>query len=261
MYPPSNRRRFPSVHFRPGHVFWMSRGATWLNRDKPRPFVLITNCSSGAPGTLVYGSTQQTEARSGAACVHVEPRSGGVNRNGLRERTAFYPGILLRKFYEQLPPHAGTVGVSLEALRSALRTALGIEAGSCLRAGAPAGSRRGRIVRLERRLARALRTRFAVILTEPHYSRAEHYQLILPLRPDDGSSITSRVLRLSSGEWTKVFPPSTQSVLLPIPLVHSIWHRLAIDDETPYVLDEASLDQIDRRLCEFFSLAPPGAAS
>ena len=112
-------------------------------------------------------------------------------------------------------------------------------------------------MRLERRLARALQTRFAVILTEPRYSIAQHYQVILPLRRDDANSITPSVLRLSSGEWMRVFPRSAQSVLLPIPLVHSVWHRLAIIGDTPHVLDEASLDQIDRRLCEFFSLAPP----
>ncbi|HEU0299890.1 MAG TPA: hypothetical protein VFR37_10555 [Longimicrobium sp.] len=245
------------AEFRPGHVFWMERGATRLNEDKPRPFVLTTTCGIGAPGTLIYGSTQEAEAHFGAVGVHVEPRLRGVNRNGLEKRTVFYPGILIRERYERLPAHAGSVSASLAALRTALRIALGIGTGSCLSGVAPSGSRRGRVVRLEHRLARALRTRFAVILTQPRYSIARHYQLILPLLPDDAALIEPAVLRLPSSDWMRVFARSVTSVLAPIPLVHSIWHRRDIEDETPYVLDEASLDQIDQRLCGFFSLAPP----
>jgi len=242
--------------YRPGHVFWMSRGATWLNTDKPRPFALSTPCGVGAAGTLIYGSTRETEARFEATCVHIDPRPGGVNRNGLTERTTFYPGILVRDRYERLPPHAGTVGTSLGALRAALHDALGIGTGSCLTAGSAPGSLRGRIVRLEHRRAQALRTPFAVLLTEPRYSIAKHYQLILPLVPDGGLA-APHVLRLPGGEWMGVFDAPIRSVLLPIPLVHSIWHARDIERETHFVLDEASLAKIDSRLCDFFSLPVP----
>lgn len=242
-------------HFRPGHVFWMPRGATWLNQDKPRPFALATSCSKGTLGTLVYGSTRDTEARFGAACFSIEPRTEGVNRNGLVERTGFYPGILVRDRYERLPSHAGSLGRSLGELRAALRTALGIGTGSCLAQGTPAGSRRGRIVRLERELARSMRTAFAVLLTQPHYSTAEHYHLILPLVRDTGAATGPNVLRLAGRAWMSVFPARTDSVLLPIPLVHSVWYARDIDQETDQVVDETSLSEIDARLTDFFSLA------
>jgi hypothetical protein len=187
------------------------------------------------------------------------PRPGGVNRKGLAERTAFYPGILVRDHYERLPPHAGTVGTSLRELRAALRDALGIGTGSCLTPGAASGSLRGRIVRLEQRLARALRTPFAVILTQPHYSRVRNYQLILPLVADREKDAAPGVLRLPGREWLAVFVQPTPSALLPIPLVHSVWHARDIDHETTYVLDEMSLAEIDQRLCEFFLLEPPAA--
>lgn len=256
MNPPQNAGIRLS-QFRPGHVFWLARGATWLNTDKPRPFVLATNCGIGTLGTLIYGSARDTEARFGATCVHIDPRPNGVNRNGLAERTTFYPGILVRDRYERLPSHAGTVGTSLGALRAALRDALGIGTGSCLTAVAPAGSLRGRIVRLEQGLARALRTPFAVVLTQPRYSRARNYQLILPLVADRGKDIAPGVLRLAGGEWLAVFATPTASALLPIPLVHSVWHPRDIERETAYVLDETSLSEIDKRLCEFFLLDPP----
>lgn len=235
----------------------MRRGATWLNRTKPRPFVLATGCGTGTPGTLIYGSTQEAEAHTGAVAVYVDPRQQGVNRNGLDKRTAFYPGILIRERYERLPSHAGSVGASLAPLRSALRTALGVGTGSCLSDGAPPGSYRGRVVQIERKLALALRTRFAVILTQPQYSMSRHYQLVVPLRPDEGMVIEPAVLRLSPAGWTGLFSPPTAFVLVPIPLVHSVWHGRDIVRETRFVVDEATLAEIDRRLCEFFSLDPP----
>src|SRR5687768_11310594 len=89
--------------FRPGHLFWMPAGFTWLNRDKPRPFALATPCLTEALGTLVYGSTQETEKSAGGACVEVAPVRQGLNRNGLRTNTYFYPGTLLPIEHEGLP--------------------------------------------------------------------------------------------------------------------------------------------------------------
>src|SRR5690349_11954075 len=109
----------------------------------PRPFALATPCDPIERGTLVYGSTQDTELKAGAACTHVDPRWQGLNRNGLRARTHFYPGVLLRIKHADLPGAAGRLGRSLDHLRIALRTALGIGQGSCLNPAAPSGSRRG----------------------------------------------------------------------------------------------------------------------
>jgi hypothetical protein len=71
-YEPAAARLIRLSQFQPGHVFWLARGATWLNTDKPRPFVLATNCGIGTLGTLIYGSTRDTEAHFGAPCVHVD---------------------------------------------------------------------------------------------------------------------------------------------------------------------------------------------
>lgn len=90
--------------FRPGHLVWMPAGSTWLNGDKPRPFVLATDCREDQLGTLVYGSTQAAERSAGAAFVEVAPVREGLHRNGLRARTYFYPSTLLPIPYEHLPP-------------------------------------------------------------------------------------------------------------------------------------------------------------
>lgn len=247
-------RYLRAPEFRPGHIVRLPAGAGWLNPDKPRPFVLATPCGPEVVGTLIYGSTRDTQARFGAARIQVSPIRTGVNRNGLAARTFFYPGILFRETYEALPENAGFLGRDLPALREVLREALGIGRGSCLRTDAPEGSRRGRIVELNAGTAAHLRTRFAVLLTHPEYSRARNYHLILPIRRGDGFTASKTVLRVGPRDWFALFSRPTHSVLLPIPAVQSVWYADRIARETGYVLDEESLAMIDRALCGFFSL-------
>lgn len=188
--------------------------------------------------------------------------AAGVNANGLVERTFFYPGVMLRAEYADLPAHAGILSGSIPGLRAAIRTALGIGSGSCLRPGAPAGSRRGRIVLLEKSFATALRTRFAVLLTEHVYSREKRYQLLVPLFSGNGRISDPSVLAVPRKDWFDVFGEPTSSALLPAQVVQSAWHADDIVHETRYVLDEDSLAALDSRLCTLFELEPmPGPAA
>lgn len=225
-----------------------------MNQGKPRPFTLATACDPVTRGTLVYGSTQDTERRAGAACIQIDPRRLGLNRNGLQERTRFYPGILFRTRHAELPGAAGRLGRSLDDLRAALRVALGIGRGSCLSASAPPRSRRGRIVELESRLAADLRTSLAVLLTEPEYSRARNYHVILPLYAGVPNRVDSGVLSISGREWLDAFPRGTESVWIPVQVTQSVWYDDDIERETEHVVDEDTLAEIDRGLCAYFSL-------
>jgi hypothetical protein len=65
-------------------------------------------------------------------------------------------------------------------------------------------------------------------------------------------------LLVSSREWLSVFSSATDQALLPIPATHSVWHDTDIARETEYVLDDDTLAEIDRRLCDYFSLPPAG---
>lgn len=190
----------------------------------------------------------------GAACVRIAPQASGLNRNGLRSNTWFYPGILLREECDGLPDPAGWLGRDLDGLRAALRTSLGIGCGSCLHRDAPAGSRRGRIVEVQPNAASYLGTRYSVVLTEPAYSRARNYDVILPIRPGDGYVGSEGVVRIGSREWLAVFAQPPQSVLLPIPVVQSLWYASSILHDTQFVMDDDSLAEIDRALCGYFSL-------
>ena len=259
---PFNPPRRPKLAaFSAGHVFWLPKGTTWLNREKGRPFALATSCSATSSGTLVYGSTRETERKAGAACVEVTPVTAGVNANGLEARTFFYPGVMLRAEYADLPAHAGVLGKALRDFRSAVKAALGIGSGSCLRADAPAGSRRGRIVVLEASFARLLRTRFAVLLTEHAYSREKNYHLLVPILRGDGRVAEASVLTVPRTDWFEVFGEPTTTALLPVQVTQSAWYADDIVSETRYVLDEESLTALDSRLCALFGLEPETAAS
>jgi hypothetical protein len=249
-----------STSFKPGHLFWMPAGSTWLNRDKPRPFALASPCAPHALGTLVYGSTQETEKMSGGACIQVQPASLGLHRNGLRSRTYFYPGTLLPIEHEDLPAHSGFLGRSLGELRAALVAALGIGRGTCLGPHAPPGSCRGRIVVLDPALAREIRTAHAVVLTEPKYSAQRNYQIILPIFAAFGREAeAAHDLLVTSRDWCAALPTTVSRILLSMPTAHSIWHSDDIAHETAHVVDDETLREIDRRLCESFSLPPAGA--
>lgn len=246
------------TEYRPGHVFWLPPGRTWMNLEKPRPFALATWCSPGVRGTLVYGSTRETEKKSGAASIHVTPRHDGVNRNGLRAGTFFYPGALFRTSHEELPGRAGTLGQSLPALRASLRHALGIGLGSCLSSAAPPGSRRGRIVELKPDFAMHVRTRFAVLLTEPRYSRVKHYHIVLPVFPRAAPTADERLLCITGRSWLAAFPHPALAALLPVRVTQSVWYTDDIAHETEYVVDDDTLAEIDRLLCDYFSLPLEG---
>lgn len=250
----TNEARSP--RFRPGHVFWLPAGSTWLNRDKPRPFALATSANPGS-GTLVYGSTRNTERRLGAAWIDVPPIHAGVNRNGLQRRTYFYPGILHLIADDGLPPYAGFLGRSLHALKEVLYVALGIGQGSCMSPTSPSGSCRGRIVELSADVAAALRTRFALVVTEHRYSATRNYLIIVPVvaTRDTGSALD---VHISSRTWIRVLEEPVRAATIPIPIVMSVWHGDDIARETEYVVDDQTLGEVDRRLCEYFSLAPPG---
>jgi hypothetical protein len=246
--------------FRPGHIFWMAAGATWLNRVKPRPFALATFCSPAAPGTLIYGSTQETEKKSGAAWIEIVPIVTGLNRNGLRSRTYFYPGVLLLVGHRELPPHAGFLGRAGDTLKQVLRWALGVGQGSAERDASPPGSCRGRVVELNERMSTQLRTFFAIILTEHEYSRARNYQIVVPILDGRGTETGNYDVRITSRPWMRAFGVNVDDVLLPIPIAHSVWHADDIARETEYVVDDETLAEIDQRLCDYFSLPLADAA-
>ncbi|HYR07063.1 MAG TPA: hypothetical protein VEQ60_04830 [Longimicrobium sp.] len=229
-----------------------------MNRDKPRPFVLAATCEDPEAATLVYGSTQRTERLAGAAGIEIDAVRTGLNSNGLYTTTYFYPAILTLIDTGALPSPAGFLGKSLPALRTALRSALGIGRGSCRNTASPPGSRRGRLVVLTPPAARELGSAIALILTDHEYSRETRYHIIVPVVPGPRGEPGRHDVRVSNAEWFAVLKRPVESVLLPATLTLSIWHAQAIARETEYVVDDQTLAELDQRLCDYFSLPPLG---
>ena len=177
-----------------------------------------------------------------------------MNANGLREKTFFYPGVLLQLGYDQLPPHLGTLGSVLGEFKRTLREALGIGTGNCLRPGLLWGSLRGRIVRLDHETARDLRSAYAVLLTQHTYSRQKRYQVLIPLFRADLFAPSEPGLRVRAAGWSRVFRDPATDVIVPVQLIQSVWHNADIMRETPYVVDETTLEQIETELCSRFEL-------
>jgi len=236
----------------------MPRGAMWLNRDKARPYVLATECRSRMFGTLLYGSTQETERAAGSASIEVRPRPFGVNANGLQHRTIFYPGVLLAARYDDLPPHAGMLHQQVAEMKQTLFRALGIGTGTLHAPVAPRGSRRGRIVLLGPEHALFLRTRHAVILTEHRYSAETRYQVIVPILRGDGLQGDRNVVRIEPQPWFRIFEERTERAFLAAPVIQSVWHPEDVASETPFVIDDVSLGMLEERLCGLFGLEAPG---
>jgi hypothetical protein len=249
-----SRTRPKLASFRAGHIFLMPAAATWLNRDKPRPFALAGACSISQPGILTYGSTRITEMSMGAACIEVPPLPSGVNANGLMARTMFYPGVLFQVVYERLPSHLGSLGKLIPEFKDTIRRALGIGSGSCLHPEAPSGSRRGQIVRLQDESAIDFRTRFAVVLTEHVYSREKHYDVLIPIYHADRLPASAHGLPVEGREWLRIFAQPSPRGLVAVHLIQSVWYGTDIAAETQYVIDDATLEIIEAELCMLFDL-------
>ena len=101
-------------------------------------------------------------------------------------------------------------------IRRELHRALGLGTGTSA-TGPAAGSFRGHVAELSRALAAEMDTRFAVIVTDPGYSLARRYQLILPLlnaaeyNSEPGDVIVSRtpwLPKVRRGLTEALIPPN-----------------------------------------------------
>lgn len=166
----------------------------------------------------------------------------------------FYPGVLFQLAYERLPSHLGSLGKLIPEFKHTMGRALGIGSGSCLHPAAPTGSRRGRIVRLEDESAIDFRTRFAVVLTEHAYSREKHYDVLIPIYHADRLPASAHGRLVEDREWLRIFAQPSPRGVVAVHLIQSVWYKTDIATETPYVMDDATLEAVEAELCTLFDL-------
>jgi hypothetical protein len=109
-------------------------------------------------------------------------------------------------------------------------------------------------VRLQHDAANALRTRYAVLLTEHEYSRQGRYQVLLPILGADRVPPAAHDLRVPPKQWMRVFNDPPPGVVFPVDLLQSVWEPADITADTHEVVDESTMREIEAEICSRFDL-------
>ena len=247
----------PTPPHGPGKIITLPRGATMLDDPKDgRPHVVLTPCGGDPAGILAYGSTQLTEAGSSAAYYPLKPQRSGVNRNGLTHTTYIYPGILVRPSSEDLDDVVGFTK-EMGKIRETLVDALGLTKGTCRAKSAPAGSRRGRIIRVHRSVEASIGTPYAVIVTAHRYSAEGNYQAVIPVYDADALELDvfPDIAVVDEGGWIQeLFGAQAQRAALVVPFMHSLWQKTKIATETSFVVEAGEMRIIEVNIRRHFAL-------
>jgi hypothetical protein len=154
---------------------------------------------------------------------------------------------------EDMQRMAGRIIDEMPAIRNELRHALGLGMGTRA-AGAASGSLRGCVVELGDALAAESGFRLAVIVTEAGYSLARRYQLLVPLLDAaEYESQSDDVVAIGTA-WSGEIHPRLEAVLLAVRLIQTAFHSLEIARVLPVVVDDATIEEIDRALLRVFGL-------
>jgi hypothetical protein len=240
----------------PGEVWFLPPEARVGGDPKGRRHVLLTACGEvDEVGIMAYASTQPVEAEHGASNVLLNPASTGYGRRGFTgfsRPTYIYSSRLIPARSEDFQRLAGRIIDEMPQLRLALRQALGLGAGSSCGTGSAAGSWRGRVVSLTAEMQREIGFGYGIIVTDPAYSNAERYQLIVPIdtlaefEPGEGD------LAMRNPSWLAAPQGALDGVLIAVPEVQSVFHPTEVRHWTGAIADEATMREIDAALSELF---------
>lgn len=236
-----------------GDLHYLPARASGLLPDRDsHPHAILFDERPPAVPAVVFGTKSPKEARKGASHVTVAPRPRPqINPNGLNFTTYFYPGVIYRPSSQELGATAGSVAVNLRAIRAAMRDALGIGKGRSGDTGVAAGSLRGTILRLDKVRCQALRTEWAVSLTEHTYSAEHHYHALIPVYESDGGADGNGIIYSVGESWVPRIFPDHKSARFLAPLVHSVWCPYAVKCETGVVVDSDTLSRLEDAVCTF----------
>lgn len=171
-----------SAMARPGEVFYLPSEAVASPAKGDRPHLLLSRVSRETEVvTFAYASTRDTDAVRGAEHVRVAPSRG----TSLAYPTYIYPSRLVSYPLSAVGPSAGRIVRELPAIRASLWRALGIGEGVTAEGNVLGSNRRGRLVALAPELAAEWDVRYAVVMTEPRYSRTGYQQTVVPVLDEE----------------------------------------------------------------------------
>ncbi len=239
-----------------GEVYRVLAEHTHTTDPKNRRYVLLHDCTGdGGFATLAYSSTKDTEKTEGAEAQIVHGSWMGIKDCGFSRRTHVYTSRLLPVTRRHLNECTGDTGKCWEKIRDSLNRALGLGKGTALR-GEAKGSMRGCVLELTYPIAQVVFTHFAVVLTEPVYSKKQRYQVVVPLYADPGK-LQDGDLVIEGEPWFGALSRggSTPSKLLVDPsLMLSVFQKTEVSRPLPAVVDPVSMAAIEDRLRKHFAL-------
>lgn len=238
----------------PGQVYYLPREATEDASKGDRPHVLLSLCPPGAEiATLAYGSTKPTDARHGAEAVLVEPGATSYRGTGLVYPTYIYPSRLVSFPADALAAPAGLIIDEMPLIRESLRRALGLGTGVTRERNAPGMNRRGRLVELVPDVVEEWEVRYAVVVTEPRYSRTGFQQTVVPLLSEECEPRPLDVIFPPASPLARVHPPLVHTMLATT-MIATVHQPSSVACYLDIVIEPYLLRQVEAALVLHFGL-------
>ena len=241
----------------PGEVFFLPPDLRKDGDSTGRRHVLLVECDeNSAMSTFAFASRQSTEARHGAQHVLVDPAATMYRRTGFDYPTYVYPSRIVGAHPKDLLESEGRILDEMPLIRAALAKALGFGTGTSDSRGEAVDSWRGRIVRLIPPLAEELGTLWAVIISEPTYSKTQRFQNVVPILP--GPTFERAPLDVPLHEdttaWLGPLQPGLAESFLWIEGVFALFHASEIDAYTSACVDATTVRELENALALYFHL-------
>lgn len=175
----------------PGEIYLLppESDAEILAGKGPRPHLVLSHARPDQPViTLAYGTTKSKEAVAGAPFIEIAKTSPLFDQSGLREATFFYTSRLVAAHPDDMDQRIGSIEpIFPEILNTMVPRGLGIGTGTCREGGPASGSHRGSVIELNRKGIDLLGFQYAVVVSDPLYSRRNFYWNVIPIINGDGA--------------------------------------------------------------------------
>ena len=238
-----------------GQVHFIPKDADEDGDSKFRRHLLLANCDDDAEvASLAYCSSQPTEAGHGAANVLVNPTRTTYRGTGFDVPTYVYPSRIVIVDPGDLEDPRGRVMDEMWKIREELSKALGLGTGTSSGPGSAAGSWRGRYVRLAAPLAQDLRATYAVIVTDPEYSKAERYQTVVPILSAEEYDPQDRDVIFADTKFLEAVDPGMKDAFLWTEATCAVFHARDIESWSSQTIDDATLADLELALRFYFEL-------
>lgn len=186
----------------------------------------------------------------------VNPAATSSPNSGFTDPTYVYTSRIVAVNPDDLAAPIGRVIDEMPPIRSSLRKALGLGTGTYTSGGAASGSYRGRFLVLSQELSEEIGASLAVILTEPTYSNAERFQIVVPVlaEQDYETGELDAPIQDTTGRWLSEVDAKYRNSFFWTEAVFSLFHHREVRACSTLSLDEGTLRELERCLEVHFQI-------